>query len=109
MKISTMKQNIVTEPKEIKKPLKLQEAIDIYKQFSILIGNQDSMPLETAKKLLNNDKALDFAFKFQDHKNNLIYNAYYVDEKKITFLTINGFLTAVTYKNLTEFQQLEDI
>ena len=82
----------------INKELNLEQTEKLFRDNAIMIGGRDYVPTDTAEKLLGRN-AVKYANKLGED-----YNCYSTGElggfKEIVYLTKNGFIKAVTFKNI---------
>ncbi len=80
---------------EITKELNTEQALELFKDNSIMVEDRDVMPVDTAINILGAE-AVSFARNIGVER-----NVYWLGENKsLQYLTKRGFGKAVTYKNI---------
>lgn len=77
-----------------------ETAINLFDRNSCLIGDRDVILEEVAEKLTSR-QAVDFAYR--TNKNG--HNGYGIGDYTVFYMTLNEFLSAVTYENINEYRK----
>lgn len=79
------------------------QAVQIFTENAFLMGLGDGIPADTVVDLLGKD-ALDHV-KSRQTRPGMLWNRYGIGDRSIDYLTLPGFMMAVTYHNISRMSQ----
>ena len=81
------------------------QATALFEEHTILFGDIDAVPEQKAADLLGR-AAVEFAHRMDGSSRVKLWNGYGNGEYTAYYLTLAGFLVAVTYNNVSELEKL---
>lgn len=80
-------------------PLNKEQAVMLFDKYAILLNTFDAVPEETVARLFG-DEAVEFVERMDKTERGNLRGLYGNGKHTISFITLKGFLKAVTYYNI---------
>lgn len=84
------------------KPINKEQAYELFRCESVLFGSHDGVPNYRVAKLFGAD-AVEFAVRLYPDSS----NGYGIGDYTLTYITLQGFLAAVSFNNIRQIREAE--